>query len=178
MNIQNYILKDLEKYIIIYLSKEEIKKLFLIIETFIETFNLNKTIFYNDINLYMKELDNKNTKLVKEKEISNFKDVKINIKYNYEKDEQPDIYLECIRLLIERSNCFNFALGKEELEIRNLNIFLGMDENPSLKNDDIQSFGKVEPFINSIDEQCKLKNYNGQQVYDFLIRNYNDLYNS
>ena len=116
----------------------------------------------------MKELDNKNTILVKEKEISNFKDVKINIKYDYEKDEQPDIYLECIRLLIERNNCFNFALGKEESEIKNLNKFLGMDENPLLQNDDIQSFGKVEHFINSIDKQCKLKNYNGLLVYEFF----------
>ena len=116
----------------------------------------------------MKELDNKNTILVKEKEISNFKDVKINIKYDYEKDEQIDIYLECIRFLIERSNCFNFALGKEESEIKNLNKFLGMDENPLLQNDDIQSFGKVEHFINSIDKQCKLKNYNGLLVYEFF----------
>ena len=172
--IQNYISKDLEKYIIIYLSKEEIKKLFLGIETFIEAFNLNRTQFYKNINLYMKELDNKNITMLKAKEISNFIDEKLNIKYDYEKDEQPDIYSECIRLLIERGNCFNFALGKEESEIRNLNEFLGMDENPLLQNDDIQSFGKVAPFINSIAEQCRLKNYNDQLVYEFFNKQLHD----
>ena len=122
-HLQNYISKDLENYIIIYLSKEEIKQLFLGILTFIESFNLKKTNFCNLINEYMKEIDNKNITLEKNKEISNFIKEKLNVRYDYEKDEQPDIYSECIKLLIERGNCFAFSLGKEESEIRNLNEF-------------------------------------------------------
>ena len=47
---KDYISKDLENYIIIYLSKEEIKTLFLGVLTFIEAFNLKKLDFTKLIN--------------------------------------------------------------------------------------------------------------------------------
>ena len=175
--IGNYISKDLEDYIIIYLSKEEMKKLFLGILNFTEAFNLQKSDFTNKINEYMKEIDNKNITLNKSKEIIDFIDNKLCVKYDYEKDEQPDIYSECIKLLMERGDCFSFALGKEESEIRNLNEFLGMDENPLLQNDDIQAFGKVAPFINSIREQCQIFNYSDEKVYEYFNKQlHEDLY--
>ena len=167
-NYKDYISKDLESYIIIYLSKEEIKILFLGILTFIEACNLRRLNFTKLINEYMKEIDNKNIKNQKSKEIVDFINDKLNVKYDYEKDEQPDMYSECIKLLIGRGNCFHFALGKDESEIRNLNEFLGMDENPLLQNDDIQSFGKVTPFINSISQECRLKSYDDEKIYQYF----------
>ena len=153
------------------------KKLFLGILNFTEAFNLQKSDFTNKINEYMKEIDNKNITLNKSKEIIDFIDNKLCVKYDYEKDEQPDIYSECIKLLMERGNCFAFALGKEESEIRNLNEFLGMDENPLLQNDDIQAFGKVTPFINSIPEQCRIFNYSDEKVYEYFNKQlHEDLY--
>ena len=167
-NIHNYISKDLENYIIIYLSKEEIKKLFLGVLSFIKAFDLKKSNFANKIDEYMTEIDNRDISLKRSEEISDFIQTYLKVRYDYEKDEEPDIYSECIRLLSEREKCFKFALGKEESEIRNLNEFLGMDENPLLQNDDIQSFGKVTPFINAISNQCKINNYNDQIVYTFF----------
>ena len=176
-NFQSYISKDLENYIIVYLSKEEIKKLFLGILNFIEAFNLIKSEFTNLINKYMKEIDDRNITFNKSKEIIDFIDNKLKVKYDYEKDEQSDIYSECIKLLMERGNCFTFALGKEESEIRNLNEFLGMDENPLLNTDDIQSFAKVSPFINSIADQCRINFYNDEKVYEYFNEQlHGDLY--
>ena len=172
--LENYISKDLENYIILYLSKEEVKKLFLGIKTFIEVFHLKKEKFSNLIDEYMKEIDNKNITLQKNKEIIEFLGTKLEVKYDYEINEQPDIYSESICLLIERGNCFQFAFGKDESEIRNLNEFLGMDENPLLQSDDIQSFGKVVPFINSINEQCKLNDYKDEKVYEYFKNKLHD----
>ena len=171
---EHYISTDLENYIILYLSKEDIKKSFLGIQTFIEVFHLKKNHFSSLIDEYMKEIDNKNITLQKNKEIVDFLENKLKIKYDYEINEQPDIYSECLRLLIERGNCFNFALDKDESEIRNLNEFLGMDENPLLQNDDIQSFGKVVPFINSIYEQCRLNDYNDEIIYEYFKKQLHD----
>ena len=122
----------------------------------------------------MKEIDNKNITLQKNKEIIEFLGTKLEVKYDYEINEQPDIYSESICLLIERGNCFQFAFGKDESEIRNLNEFLGMDENPLLQSDDIQSFGKVVPFINSINEQCKLNDYKDEKVYEYFKNKLHD----
>ena len=64
----------------------------------------------------MKELDNKNITTEKSKEIEIFIRENLNVKYDYEKDEQPDIYSECISLLHEREIILDLQLEKRNLK--------------------------------------------------------------
>ena len=53
-----------------------------------------------------------------------------------------DLFTDCIEMLPGREGSIFFAKGKEEWEIRNLNEFIGMEENPLLQADDILDFAK------------------------------------
>ena len=172
-NLKDYPTNDLEQFIIIYLSKETIKKLILGVQTFIKIFNLTKTDFSIQISNCLKEIDNKNLSFEMNNLLSKFIRDNLNLKYEYEKDEQSDIFSDCIEMLPGREGAISFAQGKEEWEIRNLNEFIGMEENPLLQTDDILAFTKVSLFINSIYD--KIQNNNSDEyIYEYFKKKLNN----
>ena len=158
---------DLENYIIVYLSKEEIKRLFLGIQTFINIFKLKPTKFSQKIRNYLKELDNKKISLEINTQLAKFVKDECNLKYEYEKDEQSDVFTDCIEMIPKREGSIIFAKGKEEGKIRNLNEFIGIEENPLLHEDDILDFAKSALFINSIFDEIK-KDNSDEIIYQYF----------
>ena len=164
---------DLENYIIVYLSKEEIKRLFLGIQAFIKIFKLKKTDFSEKINRYKKEVDNQKISLENKSQISEFVKEYLNLEYEYDKDEQSDLFIDCIEMLPGKEGSIFFAKGKEEWEIRNLNEFIGMEENPLLQADDILDFAKSALFINSIFDEIEI-NENDEIIYQYFKNKLNE----
>ena len=174
-NLKDYPTKDLEQSIIIYLSKDNIKKLFLGVQSFIKIFNLKRTDFSIKISKYLEEIDNKEISFKTNNKLSKFVKENLNLKYEYEKDEQSDIFTDCIEMLPDREESISFAQGKEEWEIRYLNEFIGMEENPLLQTDDILAFIKVSLFINTIFDKIK-NNDNDEYIYDYFKNKLNNDY--
>ena len=71
-------------------------------------------------------------------------------------------------MLIDNEKSISFAKGKSEEEIRNLNEFIGYDENPLLQTDDIIAFNNVASFINELCEFIDNNSYIDGEIYDYF----------
>ena len=158
LNKDNYIEKDLLNDLIIFSKKEKIQNLIEGIYSFNNTlcnfFNIKITSFNKDLfdmfsKLNSNEVSGENIK----KANSLLKELNFNI------NEETSLM-----------NFYNIFLGKQEsltfiksikdknIEIRNLNEFIDLDENSQIKMSDIDNLFDVYTFFISIIEDKKIKN--------------------